>query len=385
MGEVLVKNKHIAFVNVPIASSVNPTLPLVETLVRRGHRVTYAISEPYISRVMDVGAEAIEYKFGVLNSSNVEPTSHCRIAINTLASTRRVYEKTAPDLIVYGYPALAARILAKNLNVPAVKISIDHAFSKEYLSEQIHLPMLRESVLASSKAADKFLAAHGVNSQDFIFYRERLNVFPIPREFEPCEGSLDDSCIHAGRCLGEQSGFGQWNKKHVDGKPTILVAPSKSYVTGAEYFRMCITALSGEQWHVILSIDDEAVASELLPLPPNFEIARNTLYTKILPYVDAMVGMGGYITASEALYHGVPMVMTSCGKAELEWVAGSLARVGIGIHLQSDNTNIVSLRAAVEEVLGSDRIQREVRRLQRSVRRQPGAEETVNRIEDTYF
>ena len=380
------KKVHIAFVNVPLGSGVNATLPLVETLVRRGHKVTYAISEPYLSRVADVGAEVIEYKFGALNSNNKEPDPFCRIAINTLPRTRVVYERTAPDLIVYDYVALAGRILAKQWKVPAVKISMDHAFTKEHLSAQIGIPQLRERVLAHSMAADRFLTNHGVDSQDYIFHREILNVFPFPREFEPCEGSLNESCIHAGRCAGEQAGFGKWSKRQPDENPTILVAPSISHVRGPEYFRMCIAAFTNTRCRVVLSINgDDVDVNELQPLPPNFEIVQRTSYTRILPYVEAVVGMGGYITASEALYHGVPMVMTSCGTAELECLAGNLERLGIGIHLQSDNTNPISLRTAVEEVLLSDRIQGKVRRLQRQVQRQPGAEEIANRIEDIFL
>jgi hypothetical protein len=35
---------HIAFICLPAAGYVNPTLPVVAELVRRGHRVTYATS-----------------------------------------------------------------------------------------------------------------------------------------------------------------------------------------------------------------------------------------------------------------------------------------------------------------------------------------------------
>ena len=42
---------HFAFICLPAAGHVNPTLPVVAELVRRGHRVTYATSERYAKAV----------------------------------------------------------------------------------------------------------------------------------------------------------------------------------------------------------------------------------------------------------------------------------------------------------------------------------------------
>lgn len=47
---------HIAFICLPAAGHVNPTLPVVAELVRRGHRVTYATSAKYADAVESVGA-----------------------------------------------------------------------------------------------------------------------------------------------------------------------------------------------------------------------------------------------------------------------------------------------------------------------------------------
>jgi MGT family glycosyltransferase len=380
------KNIHIAFINIPIASNVNPTLPLVEVLARRGYRVTYAVANPFISRVESSGAEVAEYKFDALTAKNTDQTSYCRLAIKTLAATRALYERSIPDLVVYDYVALAGRIIAQQANAPAVRLSVDPAFTQAYLHEQISAPQLREGVLAASERANAFLTEHGVTSGHFLFHREKLNVFHYPREFEPSNEAIDESCIYAGRCPGEQDGFGQWSKpRNADDTATILVAPSRSYMRGREYFAMCVAAFSGMPWRVILSIGDDADLSELLPLPPNFEIVQKVSHTKILPYADVVLGMGGFITSSEAAYHGVPLVMTSCGEMEVEWACENLARIGIGIHLRGGSTNAAALRESVLKVLESSdgaTIRNKMMKLQLSVRRGPGAEEVANRIEE---
>lgn len=310
------------------------------------------MSKPYISRVASAGAEVLEHKFGGMTVKNINETSYCRLAVHTLAATRSFCEQCVPDLVVYDYVALAGRILAQKANAPAVRLSVDPAFTQQCLHEQISIPSLRELVLAWGERANEFLNEHGVTSGDFLLHREKLNVFHYPREFDPSPEAADESCIYAGRCPGEQDGFGEWSKRRsVDGTATILVAPSRSYVRGQEYFEMCVAAFSGMPWHVILSVTDSADVSELQPLPPNFEIVQNVSYTKILPYADVVLGMGGFITSSEAAYHGVPLIMTSRGEVEVEWACENLARVGIGIHLRGASPNAVALRESVAKIL----------------------------------
>jgi UDP:flavonoid glycosyltransferase YjiC (YdhE family) len=47
---------HVAFVSIPAHGHVNPTLPLVAELVRRGHRVTYFTSADFEPRIRRAGA-----------------------------------------------------------------------------------------------------------------------------------------------------------------------------------------------------------------------------------------------------------------------------------------------------------------------------------------
>ena len=51
---------HFAFICLPAAGHVNPTMPVVAELVRRGHRVTYATSAKYVAAVESAGAAFFE-------------------------------------------------------------------------------------------------------------------------------------------------------------------------------------------------------------------------------------------------------------------------------------------------------------------------------------
>lgn len=379
------KNAHVAFVSTPITSHLNSTLPIVPVLVRRGHRVTYATTDPFPTKVESLGAEVIKYRFGAITSQVMkgDENVYCRLATNTLAALLPFYDKNRPDVVIYDMTAMAGPILAHKWQIPAIKISPNFAFNRTVLDRQIKDPKLREGVLEASAQADRFLERHGVGITGYVFHRQKLNIHMMPRDFEPCGEALDETCFYPGRCAGEQVPFGDWRSQNQGDRPIVLVATSRSYVQGPEYFRTCVAAFSDLNCHVILSIsDNDADLAALSSLPSNFEIVLRTSHTRILPYASLLVFMGGNISANEAAYYGVPWIATSLGISELEWLGDILAGLGLGVHLKGADVSSASLRSAALEVLESAAIREKVKRFQRKVRRDAGAEETANRIEE---
>ena len=374
------KNSHIAFVSFPHPPHVNPTLPIVSVLVRRGFRVTYATSHKFASRVAELGAEVVscpEFRVGSLSETEEFDRVICE-----LEEITPFYERNRPDLLVYDFMSLAGRILANRWDVPAIQTSPTFALDKDNLSHQVKDPELRKVILDWSKQINLFLEHHGIASGNFLFHRERLNIHLFPKALQLEGGALGEGCFYAGRCAGEQPYYGDWQKKNSEGKPIALVGTSTTHIRGPEYFRMCIAALSGLQWHVVLSVGDACDAASLMPLPPHFEIVRNTSHIKILRHASLYICLGGIITTAEAMYHGLPLIVTTHGALELEWQADNIESLGIGIHLRKADTNSENLRRAAIHVSEDHVLLQRVKQMQRAVQREPGGEETVNRIEE---
>jgi len=55
-------DRHLAFVGLPAHGHVNPTLPLVAELVRRGWRVSYATGERFRADVEKAGATLVPHR-----------------------------------------------------------------------------------------------------------------------------------------------------------------------------------------------------------------------------------------------------------------------------------------------------------------------------------
>lgn len=374
------KGAHVSFVSVPIGSHLNQTLPLVETLVRRGYRVSYAVADSFRDRVAAAGAEPISLRLDTLTADMHDEASFCRIATYTLPRIERFYERNRPALLIHDFTALAGRIFAYRNGLPAVRTTPHFCMSRDAIDRQIPPAAFRERVLATSARADAFLAQQGLAGSGYLFFREQLNIHLFPREFEPVPAAVDATCFHAGRCAGEQAPFGDWNIGHARGKPVVLVAPSNSYLQGTDYLEACLEAFSGSPWHVVLSLGEKPHGT-IDALPDGFEIVHRTSHTRILPHASIVICMGGMATAAESAYHGVPMIVTSRGKAELEWLAENFVKLGIAVHLRETDFTAPMLRKSVADALENATLLTAVQKLRHSVLRSAGAEETANELE----
>jgi MGT family glycosyltransferase len=386
------KKAHVSFFSFPHHPHVNPTIPIVRTLVRRGYRVTYATSERFARRLSEVGAEVIvgpDFNISKLSESPSDPTKpdqfpFCQIALRMLAQCQRFYENNRPDLVIYDWVAFAGRILAHRWGVPAVQTSPQFAHDRAaFAAEDDNDSKFLQGCLEYCRATDDFLRRHGVTTaRDFLFHREGLNVYLFPKPLQPNADLMGDDCFYAGRLAGEQLYFGDWQRTDNGERPLVLVANSSTYLRSPEFFKMCMDALSGQSCHVVLSIGEYGDAKALGTLPPHVEIAQNTSHVQILRYASLAIGLGGIISRAEATYYGVPTIALSCGYPENEWEQRHFERLGTAIHLPQSEMNAENLRRAIVRAFDDAELQRRVKALQHAVRREPGAEETVNRIED---
>jgi len=373
------KKRHIAFISMPYTSHLPATLPFLSVLVRRGHRVTCATSERFSPRVTHVGAKYLPIPPFDRVAHPKDGLFH--LARCTLTDTAALFEAEKPDLIIYDPMNFAGRVLTHRWQIPSIQVSPHPAFTRKTLADQVKNTTAQEATLRLSDEADDFLKGYGVPSFGYIFHREKLNIYLFPRDFDPIGQSIDESCLYAGRCAGEQPYFGLWQPPDIDSTPTVLIITSTTYILGPDYFRQCIDALSEIHCNVVMFPGDDSNLDALKPLPKNFQHVRATSAAKALASATVLICTGGAMTVSEAMYHGVPLVMTS-NSIELEGLCERWSHLGLGIHLKQEAVNAESLRRAVTEAIANPAILRRVRQMQRTVQREPGGEEVANVVEE---
>ncbi len=113
-------------VGIPIVSHVLPGLALIQELVARGHRVTYA-NDPFVAdRIESTGAELLPCTSTLPVADNnwpADPIAAASLflddAVQALPQLRAAYDDDPADLYLYDIGAYAARALAEAQGVPS--------------------------------------------------------------------------------------------------------------------------------------------------------------------------------------------------------------------------------------------------------------------------
>jgi MGT family glycosyltransferase len=382
---------HIAFINFPYAPHVNPNLPIVSALTRRGYRVTFVTSENFSSAVAEAGGEVVPCRPVVVDAKaaaldpdfeRLGPYSQ-----RMLEDITPFYDANRPSLVLYDFMALAGRILVKRLGVPAIQTSPFYGFLEDDFAGQVKHEVFRTELLNHAENISLFLDTYGIRSLNYRVDKERLNLYLFPRALQPRGAEFGEHCYFAGRCPGERVVRAHWEDQS-GGRPIALVSMTNLRSTGTSmievpaHFSASIDALSGLGWHIVLSLNERCDRSLLHPLPPHCEIIHPSALLKVLARARVLFFNSGIMTTAEAAYHGVPMAAITEGHPEFEWQGERIAELGIGVHIRKEAMNSANLREAAIR-LSSDRMLLDrVRQIKREVRREPGAEEVADRIEE---
>lgn len=388
------KGFHIAIFTIPRPVHINPLLSIVATLVRRGYRVSYVLSEAHASKVRELGVEVLlgpalrvrwdeNSKQDDSSAEGMVAHDFLSLADKTLECVAEFYTRSAPDLVLYDTLSFAGRILARKMNIPAILVTTQFEMDGSSLEWQVESLAFRKSILDFNERAGGIFQKHGVRASNVLFHKERLNIYLYIKEYQLPGAIIDAHSYYAGRCPAERP-YHCVQKRRADARPTALVSTSTTYSQKPDYYKMCGSALSSLGWRVVLSVGANNSSSHFESPHPSCEISAGEPLPSIMPYADILICLGGPVTTMEALYHGLPLVLLSHGIADGELYAERAAQLGCGIHLRGTMIDAECVKEAVLRVVDDASILSRVRELQSLVRRAPGAEEAVNRIE-TYL
>lgn len=386
------KRPHVAIFNAPLRTTVNPSLTIVQTLVRRGYRVTYVTSNRFAAELAKLGAEIVlipNMEFPYTQAANLSlPMEHqysndlLDLAARTLSQVSSFYRENVPSFVLYEQLAYAGLVLAEQAGVPAIRISSHLAFDEEVLKHLPIKPHLRQALNQRRENVDEFLKQHGVHRRDAIFIAREPTVYSYVKDLQLPQRADHGLSLYAGRCAAERPYLGTWKSARADDKRAILITASTTHMQGPQYYAMCMEALAGLGWHAVLAVGASFDAESLQPLPADCEVVRNTPLSVLMPHVELLIGLGGMAITMEALYHGLPQLMLTHGVQEAEWYAQNVQSHGLGIHLSQEQTSAASIRGCVVQMSEDSAMRARVKRMQDKVRRSAGGEEAVNWIEE---
>lgn len=417
---------HVAFICLPAAGHVNPTLPVVAELVRRGHRVTYATSAKYAKAVEAAGAvffpsgedlaaflpprERLAEGGAAPGEGGAAPASGgpspmsgmfagmpsgmmSGLLDRILKGAREEFPallarlaEDPPDGVAYDAMTLSGKMAAAKLALPDIALLPSYAtnehFSMRDLMPGPPPPGMVEAWKQVGQRIHDFAAEQGVGHLQFMGGPPAsLNISFIPREFQPSGETFDGRFHFVGPYLGLRGNEEAWRPRAKD-RPLLFISLGTTPLNDRpDFFRMCLEGLAGTVWEVAMAIGERVEESELGDIPDNIEVRPFFPQLEVLARADAFLSHTGMNSTMEALYFGVPLVAFP-----LQPEQGANARrvedLGLGRRLPLEGLSPELIRETVLDVSGDEAIRGKLEAMSARVRSAGGAPAAADAIEE---
>ncbi|UBU18277.1 macrolide family glycosyltransferase [Nonomuraea gerenzanensis] len=370
----------VAFLNLALHGHVNPTLPVVAELVRRGHTVTYHTSPAFAREIEAAGAIVHRHPGGdrPLPDPPLPVTmldGLARTAADLLPAVLADLRRIRPDLIVHGSACPWGAVAARELGVPAAAAYTTFAFDRhapsptraswELLGAAAARPRTVRGYLRARWGLSRRYDTRGLPLIDLANVREPLNLVFTSRMFQPGAGAFDGSYRFVGPSLGARPPDPSFPADRLR-DPVVYASLGTVFDAGPELLRTLAAALAPLGGTVVVSTGRTDPAA-LEPLPADVLARRRVPQPEVLARAALFVTHGGMNSVNEALYAGVPMLVLPQG-ADQPMVAGRVVELGAGLALPPQDVTAEAVRALAGRLLGEPRFRSAaaaVRRAQR--------------------
>ncbi len=151
------------------------------------------------------------------------------------------------------------------------------------------------------------------------------------------------------------------------------------------FFRAAIEALADGPWRVVMSIGNRIDRAAIWPDADGRPFPRNIAIHEFVPQLDVLakaslcITHGGMNTTSEALWHGVPLLVFP-QHGDRHMVAARVVELGAGLRLIPPDIEPSRLRALVMQVLGEPSFKLQADRIASSFHAAGGARRAAGEI-----
>lgn len=383
----------IVFFCIPAHGHTNPTLGVVDELVKRGHEVWYYSYTPFREKIESLGARFIacdDYD----TEQKLEPKDAARIGKDVAFSTQVLVDTTLalddmvcknmqdlkPDCIVADSMAVWGKAVARKLGIPFVSSTTTFAFnqySARIMKQSIgqlfgmifSMPKINKNI---KRLQDKGYPVKSI--LDIIQNDNQTNtiVYTSP-EFQPCAETFSDKYTFVGPSIRPATEEITKTKEKL-----IYISMGTVVNDSLEFYKKCIAAFADMQYQVVMSVGDLIHIEDLGDVPENISVKRFVDQIAVLNKADVFLSHCGMNSVSESLYYQVPLVMYP-QTSEQAGVAARTEQLGAGIRLEK--VNPASIRAAIEQVMNTPSYRESAAAISESFKRCSGAKGAADKIE----
>lgn len=390
----------------PLAGHVNPGLPIVRALTRRGHAVWWYTGRRFRSAVEAAGARYVPMQHAFdpgdgdffvklpelrglaamnwglkrafidpmpgqvadLRGALAEFPADVLIGDQVFAGVEAVHELGGPPWATLSVSALTlssrdtapfntqlppsssplGRLRNRSLHVLLNRFVLREATRHvDYVRWTLGLPPARRGLLDMASP--------------YLYLQGTTPAFEYPRSDLPPQ-------VHfIGPLLPEPAldfALPAWWDELRAGRPVVHVTQGTVATDADSLIVPTLRALAGEDVLVVATTGGAPVEDiKFEPLPSNARVEPFLPHGHLLPHISLMITNGGYNGVQAALAHGVPLVVAA-GSEEKPKIAARVAWSGAGVNLKTGAPSPEQIRAAVRKAFGNPRYRQNAQRIQ---------------------
>ncbi|MCQ4924364.1 hypothetical protein NE686_14775 [Tissierella carlieri] len=381
----------IVFFSIPAHGHTNPTIAVVDGLVKRGHEVWYYSFYEFQEKIENAGAKFIpcdnylpeltpdvEKKVGKDFASLIEMTADMTMSLDEKVC--RELKEFQPHCIVSDSICIWGKLFAIKLDIPYVCSTTTFAMNKH--TARLMKQSLKEifRMLMGIPRINKkinLLQEKGYKVKNFISIIQNDNdtdtIVYTSKEFQPMAETFSDKYAFVGPSF-QVPEIEQIEKKY----PLIYISLGTVLNQNRHFYQNCIQALADVDCQVIMSVGEKTDIFSFGKLPDNFKIYPKVEQLEVLQQTDVFITHCGMNSISESLYFGVPSVLFPL-HSEQVMVANRVAELNAGKRLKSSTAS--SIREIVLQILNDISYKRNAEVISKSLQKAGGASAAANKIE----
>lgn len=355
----------IIWLNIPGHGHVNPTLPVVQELVRRGHEIIYYNTEDFRAKIEATGATMRAYPKSLSGTMDfvdlMRDGNLVKVTVMLLEASEQLVpflldeiRREQPAIIIHDSTTLWGSICAKLLGLPSVASIPLFIFegTKEGRKPLDALRMmgaalpLLPGILRSRARLTRHYGKHIFQKDYLLPVLGGLNIVFTAESLQPPSTVIDDTFRFVGPSINPQTRQGDnFPYEQLNRQPLIYISLGTIHHTHTEFFRTAFEAFRDYPGQFVLSTGGQ---TDIGPIPDNFIVRDYVPQLEILKRADAFVTHGGMNSIHEGLYYGVPLVLIP---HQIEQLFNARVVVSHGAGLVINNLSADGLRASVDDVL----------------------------------
>jgi len=392
----------VVFFNLPYYGHMNPTLPLVAELVRRGEQVRYYSSETFRPAIEQAGAT-----FRGIDAVMTEHTSVdenlMRYALTLIRATQEIIplilpevQAEPPDYLLHDALCPWGKCVAQILKIPAIASVATLARPHSVLHPEvlasffILLPTVMQMALTSQRERAQFGAICKHLQKTYQIPRPTIgsvynnladfNIVYSTRQMQIYPCAFDERFKFVGPFLGGEVAAPPFPFEELGEEPLIYIALGTVFNDNVTFYRLCLEAFADRPYRVVLVIGSKVDLPDLGTIPSNFIIKPFVPQFQLLQRAALFITHGGMNSVSGGLWAGVPLLMLPQA-ADQPLIAKRVQRLGAGKWLRPRHLTAHQLRAAAEEILAQPTYRQRSAAIGVSFRQAGGPTAAVDAIE----